>query len=153
MMCHLFTLTTVLNTFLPSPTYLGQRFLEPHQQNSQQQRRRLALLLLQSAEVVTLWWSAEAVTSPTWSDAGLSADAHICPSQGKGSGLGKGRACKPLADSVSVIHGGYKNREEFSIRGWLNEPEYITKYGSKKNRLNGSHFILISFSVNPFSIV
>lgn len=144
MMCHLFALTTVLNTFLPSPTYLGQRFLEPHQQNSPQQRRRLALLLLQSAEVVT---------SRTWSDAGLSADAHICPSQGKGSRLGKGRACKPLADSVSVIHGGYKNREEFSIRGWLYEPEYITKYGSKKNRLNGSHFILISFSVNPFSIV
>lgn len=33
MMCHLFTLTAVLNALPPSPTYLGQRVLECHQQN------------------------------------------------------------------------------------------------------------------------
>jgi len=27
-----------------------------------------------------------------------------------------------------VIQGGYKNREKFSVRGWLKKSEYVAKY-------------------------
>lgn len=94
------------------------------------------------------------VTSRKGSDADLSVRVHICPSQAKGCGLGRGRARKLLAYSVSVIRGGYKNREEFSIKDWLKKTEYITKNGSEEKQVKQtSHFIFISFSVNLFSIV
>lgn len=55
---------------------------------------------------------------------------------------------------TSIIPGGYKNREEFSIKGWLKKSEYITKYGSEEKQVKQtSHFIFVSLSVNPFPIV
>lgn len=65
-------------------------------------------------------WSAAVVTSRNARmQVCLSVGVYVCPSQGKGGGLRGQKACKPLADGVSVIQGGYKNSEKFSVRGGL----------------------------------